>query len=333
MNEDRYQLSVIIVNINRKELLKKCLQSVFREVEKFSAEVIVIDNNSTDGSRNMVSSYFPEVNLIPTSGRKGFAENYNCGIRAARGEYLLVLNNDTELLPCAASSEDYQQRKLLDEMVHRLKREPKVACLGPMLLYPDGKLQAECARNLPTLRDIVFGTLWLDQLFPRSKFFSRLNMPYWDHATERYVECISGACMLIRKSVIEELGNFDEQFFVIAEDTDLCKRIRAAGYRILYVPGFKVVHVSGQTVQLREAYAGKVEAILSMYKYFKKHYGLAWAWLFRLTVALLVLLRILFMENSLVAPLFKRQAFPISQRIVACASLLKWKSLYTGQRV
>lgn len=331
MNLERCELSVIVVNINQRELLKKCLRSIFREVQDISIEVIVVDNDSTDGSRKMVRSDFPAVRLIQKSGQRGFAENYNSGIRVANGENLLILNNDTQLLPYKGNEKINADKKFLDAMVWRLNQKPKVACMGPMLLYPDGKIQAECARNLPTLRDIIFGALWLDKLFPKSRLFARLNMTYWDHTTERYVDCVSGACMLVRKSVIKELGSFDEIFFLYGEDTDLCKRIKSAGYSILYIPGFKVVHMTSQTIRFREAYAGKVEALLSKYKYLRKHCDSTYAFLFRILVVPLVILRIILMENSLIAPVFKRSPSPITKRIAACVSILRWKSMYTGQ--
>ncbi len=331
MRQTACTLSVIIVNINQKDLLEKCLRSVFREVRGTSFEVIVVDNGSTDGSCEMVRSLFPEVRLIAVSGRRGFAENYNIGIRTAHGDYLLILNNDTELLPYVQDEQNHSDRKLLDEMVQRLESQPQVACLGPMLLYPDGKLQVECARNLPTLSGVVFGVLWLDQFFPQSEMFGKFNMTYWDHAAEKYVDCISGACMLARASMIDQLGGFDELFFLYAEDADLCRRMRDAGYLILYVPEFKVRHASGQTIQTRESYAGKVEAVLSIYKYFRKHNGSIYAWVFRVVVGSLILLRIAFIENRFVAPLFKRPALPIRARADAVTNLMEWRSMYTGR--
>jgi len=325
------RISVIIVNIDQKDYLKKCLTSVFSRAGDDPPEVIVVDNGSTDGSREMLRRDFPGVRLVLTEGRRGFSENYNEGIRAARGDFLLILNNDAEILGWMGDREASSDQGFFDALARRLEADPRAACLGPMLLYPDGRIQVECARSLPTVRDILFGTLWLDQLFSKSRFFGRLNMTYWDHGDARYVDCISGACLLLRNSVMRELGGWDEDFFLMAEDADLCRRIRKAGFFILYDPDFRVRHHSGRSVGRAGVYAGRIEALLSLSRYFGKHHGAVRARLFRWTIVPVMLAKILFVENSLVAPLFRRPAAPWRERWAACLSLLEWKSQFTGR--
>jgi GT2 family glycosyltransferase len=331
MSDSQCMLSVVVVNINQRELLEKCLRSIFRGAED-TIEVIVVDNESTDGSCEMVSSLFPKVRLMPTCGRRGFAENYNVGILAARGKYLLILNNDAQLLSLSYTGQpqDGSETKFLDAMVQRMEREPEVACLGPMLLYPSGGLQVECARNLPTLSAYIFALLHMEKFFPGSRRFGSYNMTYWDHATERFVDCISGACMLVRKSVLDSLGGFDERFFLAAEDADLCKRIRDTGFFILYCPEFKVIHVGDQTIKRKASYAGTLENIFSLYKYFKKHFGAKYAQIYRMVSVFLWITRILLLENGLVGHFFGRSPLPVSDRLAACIHLLKWRSMYTG---
>ncbi len=320
-------LSVVVVNINRCELLEKCLLSIYREAGELRLEVIVVDNDSSDGSPEMVRKRFPQVRLLRTAGCKGFAENYNTGIRAATGQHVLILNNDTELL-CNADG-----GRLLPAMVERLDREVWIGCLGPMLVYPDGTIQIECARGSLTPRNLAYRALWLDRLFPQHTAFGALNMSYWDHATERTVDTILGACMLVRKCLLERVGGFDERFFLMSEDIDLCKAIRDAGAGILYCPQFRVMHLGSQTVGTRESYAPRIEATLSHYKYFRKHFGIGYAMCFHVLAAALLLAKILLIENRLIASKLGRPALPIRDRLAACASILGWRSLYTGQRV
>jgi GT2 family glycosyltransferase len=324
------RLSVVIVNINQKELLRQCLRTVSIESEGTATEVIVVDNGSSDGSREMLQVEFPQVRLVCTEGRKGFAENHNAGICIARGEFVLVLNNDTWLVPLKRQP-GTEPRGLLGAMVARLANEPRVAAMGALIRYPDGRIQNECARSLPTLPNVLYGMLRLHQLFPRSKRFGQLNLSYWDHLTERSVDSISGACMLLRRSILDELGAFDERYFVSAEDADLCARIRGAGHQILYCPQFEIVHVSGQTLRQVTSYAGRVEERLSIYKYFLKHHGRLVAMAYRALVTLLVVPRIAFLEMAWIAPLLHRSPVPWSERLAACSSLLHWRSMYTGQ--
>lgn len=230
-------LSVVIVTHRAKSVAADCLRTLLREggLDGLSAEVILVENASNDGTAEMVRADFPEVRLIVSGENQGFSRANNRGIAAARGRHVLLLNPDT-LVPCGA----------LKACVDRLDAQPeRVGALSCRVESPDGSLQWTCSRRLITPWSEVCRALLLDRLFAGLDAFNREPIVGWDRADERPVECLLGAFMLIRRAALERVGGLDERFFMMYEDVDWCKRAGDAGYTLLFWPGARIVHLGG----------------------------------------------------------------------------------------
>jgi hypothetical protein len=243
-------LSIIIVNWNTKDLLAKCLDSIYQTVEGLAFEVLVVDNASTDGSAAMVRRRFPQVRLIENDENVGFARANNQAIRRARGRYVLLLNSDTEVVPGSIAN-----------MVTELETQPDVGITSVCLASPDGSPQF-CYGSFPSLF---------------AEFRSLFGLHRWDLScwgkinAPREVDWVSGACLMARKAMLDEIGLLDEEFFMFGEEVDLCYRAKDAGWRICLVPSDPVVHVragsTGKTSKrLLRLYHGKL-------RYSRKHLG------------------------------------------------------------
>jgi GT2 family glycosyltransferase len=222
-------LSVIVVTHNHAAYLKRCLDSLLPEVQQVTGEVFVIDNRSDDDSAAIARAY-PTVQLHVNTVRRGFSANNNCGMALAQGRYLLILNPDTEVLSGALKS-------LIDFMDHH----PQVGLCGAQLLFPDGTVQPS-PRRFPTLGSVIARRTPL-RLFLR---YSRLNqhhlMQDMDHSQIQPVDWLLGACLLIRREVLETVGPLDEGYFLYVEDIDWARRMHQAGWQIYYVPTAQIIH-------------------------------------------------------------------------------------------
>jgi GT2 family glycosyltransferase len=205
-------LSIIILSWNTRDLLEKCLRSVACPHADIATEVIVVDNASEDDSREMVRSLFPEVHLLVNLQNLGFGAGNNTAIPYASGRYLLFLNSDTVVTPGALSA-----------MVRYADAHPDIGILGAKLLNGDGSLQYSC-RRYPNLGTGFFRNTPLGRLFPKNRFTIDYLMQDWDHTTPRDVDWLSAAALMIRRPLAEQLGGFDEDFFMYCEDVDLCWR-------------------------------------------------------------------------------------------------------------
>jgi len=270
-------LTVSIVNSNNRDLLRDCLRSIFDGNRLAQLEVIVVDHCSSDGSREMVRSEFPQVQLIENNNVAGYSANHNLALCQAEGRYVGICNEDLKFYPGA-----------LDQLVAHMDMNPDVGAVGPCVLFPDGTIQLECARRYPTLWSEFCRITNLDQRFPRSRLFGGVNMGYWDHSDTREVDCLLGACMIVRREVIAQVGLMDEDFFMYGEDIDWPYRIRQAGWRIVYVADAKVLHYGGQSTR-RQPLRMTLEALRSQHHFFKKHYGSAYAAAYRGLVLALTL--------------------------------------------
>jgi N-acetylglucosaminyl-diphospho-decaprenol L-rhamnosyltransferase len=236
-------LSIIIVNWNVRDLLRRCLESIAASGELWSLEVIVVDNASGDGSVEMVRREFPWVHLIASSVNLGFTGGNNLGLADSRGRYLLLLNPDAELVGDS-----------LSQMLAYMEAHPDVGALGPKLLYPDGRVQSS-RRRFPTLQTMFLESTILQQWRPRNETLQRyyvLDRP--DDVTQE-VDWLVGACLLIRRRALEEVGPLDERFFMYFEELDWCRRCREHGWQVVYLPTAEVIHheggSSGQVVAAR----------------------------------------------------------------------------------
>ena len=257
------QISIIIVNWNTKDLLRDCLQSIYEYSRGFSFEVIVVDNASNDDSCSMVKSLYPECILIESKENLGFVKGNNLGLSHAKGDYIFYLNPDTRLI----SNSIFAMKKMLDD-------NADLGAVGCKLIYPSGKTQYVCARTFPTPLNQFFFLSLLNRIFPHSRFFSTVELGFWDHNDSRYIDCLSGACILARSEIINTLGGFDENIFMYAEDVDLCYQIKQLGWKLFYLADQKIIHFSGASSKQKSySFFSAIRQRDSNLYFFEKHFG------------------------------------------------------------
>ena len=232
------KLSIIIVNYNVEHFLEQCLYSVRRAMKNVSGEVIVVDNNSIDGSNLMVKKKFPKVKLIENKDNRGFSKANNQGINISKGEYVLLLNPDTVVEDDTFSS-----------IIEFMDSHPDAGALGVKMVDGSGKFLPESKRGLPTPEAAFYKMFGLSTLFPKSKRFSKYHVGYLDENEIHEVEILAGAFMLIRKTVLDEIGLLDETFFMYGEDIDLSYRVIKAGYKNYYFPKTRIIHYKGESTK------------------------------------------------------------------------------------
>lgn len=253
-------LSVLIVSYNTRALLDACLHALQATV-RTSYEVIVVDNASHDGSSEMLRTRWPEVRVFAMRDNLGFARAVNLALANASGQYLLLLNPDTRVLPEA-----------LDQLVAFLAEHPNAGVAAPQLLNADLTDQGT-ARAFPTPWATIFGRKsLLTRLFPHNRWSRRYMVGKQLKGAHPFVvDWVSGACMMVRRDVLGNVGPLDEHFFMYWEDADWCRRIGAAGYAVYCVPGAQVIHYEGQSS------AGRPSRLIwtfhrSVYRYYTKHH-------------------------------------------------------------
>lgn len=225
----RPDLSIVIIEWNTIELLRDCLRSVFDNCSGISVEVIVVDNASADGSPDMVEAEFPMVKQIRNDDNRGFAAANNQGFKICTGRHILLLNSDTYVLD-----------DVLARTVDYLDRNPDIGAMGCRVLNPDMTMQRTCSM-WPRLTDLVFMSSGLWKLrWP--KFLGRYQITHWQRDTERDVEVISGCYLALREEVLRQVGPLDEDFFFFGEETDWCRRMKRAGWRLTFAPVGEIVH-------------------------------------------------------------------------------------------
>lgn len=258
-------LSIVIVNWNTGQILLDCLESIYSDPPGFPFEVFVVDNASTDGSALTAQSRYPQAKVILSDVNLGFARGNNRAIEQAQGEFVLLLNPDTILKGGA-----------LQTLKQFLEDHPDCGAAGAMLLNPDGSLQYSCSPE-PTLAREFLRLFHLGGVRPDGYY----NMGEWNTSEPRRVEVLLGACVMIRREALKQVGLLDEGFFMYSEEVDYCRRLRDAGWLIYWVPQAKVVHLGGQST--RQA---AVRMFLELYKakvqYFRKHHGSVPAQLYKL---------------------------------------------------
>ncbi len=259
-------LSIIIVNYNVKHYLRECLQSIYRSTKEINFEITVVDNNSTDGSVDMVKSEFLGVKLIENCQNLGFAKATNQGLRENKGRYVLLLNPDTIVLPNA-----------LDRMVEFMEANFHAGALGCKLLYPDGRLQPSC-RSFPTLTTAFFENTGLEKLFLRNRIIGRHRIGHWDYNDIREVDQPMGSALMVRREAITQAGLMDEQFHMYYEDVDWCFRIKKRGWKIYFIPLAQIIHYGGQSAWPNMPKM-KIQRYKSRHKFFRKHYGILPEWI------------------------------------------------------
>ncbi|MBI5357118.1 glycosyltransferase family 2 protein [Candidatus Collierbacteria bacterium] len=262
------KLSVIILNYNTSGLLKTCLSAVLESngFEGRDMEVIVVDNNSSDGSAEMVRKEFPEVKLIRNKKNLGFSAGNNVGIRKAKGGYVLLLNSDTLVEP-----------DVLITVLKVMENDRSIGAATCLLQTSDGKIDPASHRGFPTPWNALSYFLGLEKLFPKTRLFGGYHQGWKNLKVPHEVDCISAAFMMVPAEVINQIGLLDERFFMYGEDIDWCLRIKEAGFKIFFYPGVKTLHLKKQSgrEQSRDGDLRRQTQKLfmdSMWQFYKKHY-------------------------------------------------------------
>ncbi|MCL5283199.1 MAG: glycosyltransferase family 2 protein [Armatimonadetes bacterium] len=252
-------LSVVVLNWNAGEDLRRCLQSLTPLPSEIEMEVLVVDNASSDSSRAMVANEFPGARLIVNKTNLGFCAGNNAALPYVMGRWVLFLNPDTVVHLGALAA-----------MVQYGDAHSEVGIIGPKLLNPDGSLQYSC-RQFPDLAAGFFRKTPLGRLYPKNRYAANYIMSDWDHCSTREVDWLSGAAMITRKSLLDEIGAFDEDYYMFCEDVDLCYRAWKSGWKVVYLPEAVITHRIGRStdqVPVRSTYLFH----RSMYLFYRKHY-------------------------------------------------------------
>jgi len=252
-------LAVVVVSYRSRQLLGECLDSLIAHPPAMPWEAVVVDNASDDGSADLVRQRYPAVRLLANEANVGFARAANQAAAAVRGDLVCFLNSDARVTPGT-----------LDGLAAMLRLHPDVGAVGPRTTASDGRVIRSCFR-FPTLARPLLNVRPLRDVLPKST----LGLAYepWDAAATRAVDWVSGACLMVRRDVLERLGAFDQGFFMYFEDVDLCRRLWAAGSGVWYVGDAVVVHhTRGSTLGVHTPALFLMEQ-RSRLRYFRKHYG------------------------------------------------------------
>jgi hypothetical protein len=274
-DEERLDLSIVIVNWNAGKFLDRCLASIYKNLSRPAFEVIVVDNNSSDDSVKMVKEKYPQVELIENEMNCGFARANNQAIEKSRARYVLILGSDTTVFPGT-----------IEKLIEFMDGRKEVGAVSPRILNLDGSVQS-LGRDLPNLTN-TFLQYFLPYKFYRivQNFLRKKNEEIFE------VDGLSGSAMLIKKETLLSVGLFDEQMPLYAEDIDLCYRIKKAGWNMWCCPNVSITHMGGGSTGLVPI-ESKVKAYQAPYVYFSKHYGGKTALLVRTMIGVSSIIRMM----------------------------------------
>lgn len=234
--KNKKDLSIIILNYNGQFWLKKLLPTLKKNYLKetqYKVEVVVVDNDSSDNSVELIKKDFKWVKLMESGRNGGFAFGNNVAIKDNSARYIMLLNSDTEFL---------KRESNLDELIEYMDQHKDTAIISPRVELSDGSIDPASHRGEPTLWASFTYFAKLEKLFPKSKFFAQYHQGYKDLKQLHEIDACSGAAMIVRNTAIKKVGMLDEQFFMYAEDLDWCKRFRDAAYKIIFYPEVKIIH-------------------------------------------------------------------------------------------
>lgn len=263
------QVSIIIITYNTKELIQKSLDELFKIKQDLDWEIIFVDNNSKDGTKEYLKesqNNNNNIKIIFNNQNLGFAKAVNLGVKTAKGDYILLLNSDA-----------FINQEQIKELLGVLELDSKIGIVAPQLLNTDGSIQPSFG-NFPSIVTMIFYLLRLDKIFPWGMVVYP-NSASWISAfggmTMRNSDWVSGACILIKKQIFDKVGLFDENYFMGVEDIDFCYRVRLAGYKIMYIPQIKILHYHQYTSKKLSKKLAIIKVVNNslMYFYRKFHPG------------------------------------------------------------
>ena len=272
------RLSVVFLSYNTRDLTRQALSSVLAAAEGLAVEIFVVDNASADGSADMVAEEFPQVKLICNEANVGFAAGNNVALRQVAGEYALLINTDTIV-----------RRDALRTMVEFMDAHPEAGACGCKILDPDGTLQLDSRRGFPTPLAAFCKMSGLSRLFPKHPLIAHYHMTYLDPEQTAEVEVLSGSCMMVRKSAMDQVGLLDEDYFMYGEDIDWCYRFHQADWKIYYVPTTEIIHFrgeSGRGTPLKILYRKSQAMSIFVNKHMARRYRFFPLWLLQVGIAL-----------------------------------------------
>jgi len=308
--EKTLDLSIVIVNYNVSNFLEQCLNSVYAALKTIPAEVFVVDNNSVDGSQEMLQLKFPQVQLIANTENVGFSKANNQAIAISRGRYVLLLNPDTVV-----------QEDTFECCLRYMYQHPDTGALGVRMLDGRGRFLPESKRGLPTPAVSFYKIFGLSKLFPKSKYFNRYSLGYLDELQNHEVDVLCGAFMFMRADALEKVGLLDEAFFMYGEDIDLSYRIQLGGYKVVYFAETKIIHYKGESTK-----KGSLNYVFVFYNamiiFAQKHFSKRYAKLFSITIHLAIYLRASLSLLKRIVSRSAAQAFDFASNLI----LLIWLS-------
>jgi hypothetical protein len=260
------EVSIIIVNWRSREYVRACLKSIAQERRRDAYEVLVVDNDSGDGCGAMLQEEFPDVRYIESTTNLGFAKANNLAAATSRGHYILFLNPDTEISTGA-----------IETLSVALDAHPEAGMAGARLLNTDRSLQTTCVTAIPNILNQTLNLRWLQRAFPMWSIWG-MRALYRTGKTPSAVEAISGACMMVRREVVKQVGGFSTDYFMYAEDMDLCVKVAKAGHAILYVPEAEIIHhAGGSSSKRQESHFSSIVIRESLMRFFTLHRGPGYA--------------------------------------------------------
>lgn len=310
-------LSVIIVNYNVKHFLEQCLHAVQKATKNVAAEIFVVDNNSVDGSTQLLREKFPEVQLIENAKNVGFSKANNQAIKLAKGKYVLLLNPDTVV-----------EEDTFEKVITFMNLHPEAGGLGVKMIDGRGRFLPESKRGLPTPWVAFFKMFGLSTLFPKSKVFGKYHLSYLDENEIHEVDVLAGAFMLIRKETLDKVGLLDESFFMYGEDIDLSYRIQKGGYKNYYFPETTIIHYKGESTKKGSLNYVKV-FYNAMVIFAKKHFSARKAGVFALFIHLAIYFRAFL---SICKRVFSRAIIPALDAILIFIGFLLITPIWENMR-
>ena len=266
------QLSIIIVNYNSKLLLEQCIGSIKKAIQKIDSEIIVVDNNSSDGSKEYLPAKLTGIKFIFNSENTGFAKACNQGFKNSSGKYILFLNPDTILTETC-----------LTDCISFFETHPDAGAVGIRMVDIKRTFLKESKRGFPSPVTSFYKLFGLASIFPGSKTFAKYYQGHLPEKENNPVEVVSGAFMMIRREVFEKVNGFDEDFFMYGEDIDLSIRIRRSGYKNYYLGAISVTHIKGGSTTYNYKYVRDFYGAMKLFV--KKHYSKKPAWFILLLYA------------------------------------------------
>ncbi len=254
------EIGVCIVTRKSKDEVLACLVSLYKETSALDLDVVVVDNNSQDGTVEDIRLKFPTVNLILNNDNLGFSRAVNQGLKMLNARYYLLLNPDATILDGS-----------IQNLIQFMDKTPQAGICVPKVLNSDGTLQYQCRRGEARPLEVFSYFLGLSRLFPNDPRFTGYLLDHLDNDVINEVKAVSGSCMMIRRDVVGQIGYLDERYFAYQEDTDYCFHARQAGWKVYYVPVAEVIHSGGKGGSKADPYFGVYQWHRSYYLYYRKN--------------------------------------------------------------